>query len=221
MSDSKDFSEYKLTVRVSDHPSYKLAGSRHGSGVSANVACFTEEKGARSTRAVICYKCGQISLAADGAFSSLCKHCGVHMNLEDFSLSPYSKKKLVETHGDVYIQPGGNLTGMTIRCRNLIMDGWADGQLYCQGSLILNQSGSIRGIVQANRLKVSRRAKVAFLENVYLRTAEVDGEVTGNLFCEGIVSLGENAVLVGDVTANTLILPLGAVFKGNYRINKN
>lgn len=221
MSERKDFSEYKLTVRESDKPSGKLVGPKQRLLSPGKTKPVADVGIGNQTRAVICFRCSQISIVTNGAFSTQCKHCGAHMNLEDFTLSPYSKKKLVETHGDVYIHPGARLTGMTIRCQNLIMDGSADGQFYCFGNLIINQSCTIRGLVQAGRLKVSRKARVAFLENVYLKAAEIDGEVTGNLFCDGIVSLGDSAVLVGDVTAHSLLMPLGSVYKGNYRIAQN
>ncbi len=218
-----DYSQYTPVPRVSPQPSLKLLGTRSrlftGAEQGENQQEALSEEG--PNRAVICFHCGQISVVPEQALSAQCKHCGEYMNLKDVTLTASSRRTLVCTQGDIVVESGASLSGMTLLCRQLTMDGWADGRIYCQGELRLNHSGSIDGIVQAHTLRVSKKNKVAFHRTVRLKSAVIEGEVTGNILCEGPVTLGPSGVVMGDITATSLELPLGSVHKGKFHVARN
>lgn len=75
------------------------------------------------------------------------------------------------------------------------------GDLVVSETLTVNRTGVITGTVQA-------------------KNAEVWGRIEGDLVCDGRVELGENAVLVGNLTAKELVVQQGAMFDGQSIMSK-
>lgn len=217
MSGQPDISQWNLQIRMSDEPSRKLLGPSHYPSLfNKDLASSRTEKG-EDVRAIICFDCGQISFASDKAASAKCKYCGLEMMMSDMSLGTEKREDSIITQGSIAIEEGQCFSGKAIMCRNMAVDGWISGLIYCLGQLKINCSGVFADPVQAHSIFISPGAKVEFLATVRTKGVVIEGEVTGNIICEGTLVLGAGAILRGDVVAAKLEKSPKATHKGKYR----
>jgi len=78
----------------------------------------------------------------------------------------------------------------------LRVDGTLKGQLSSTGTLVVGPSGRVEA------------------DPVRVRDAVVAGQLSGKLEASHLVKLESTAVLVGDITAEVLVIEEGAVFRG-------
>ena len=79
------------------------------------------------------------------------------------------------------------------------IDGIYKGKIEIDGSLVLGDSGSITGDVNANYFLVA-------------------GEVNGNITCETQLHFASTAKVVGDIKASSLIVDEGSQVTGHYNV---
>ena len=91
----------------------------------------------------------------------------------------------------------GRMTGQ----ESVRIDGVYKGAIEIDGSLVLGDSGSITGNVQASYFLVA-------------------GEMMGNVKCHTQLHFASTARVVGDVTAQSLIIDEGSQVTGRYRIGE-
>jgi len=75
------------------------------------------------------------------------------------------------------------------------IDGSFSGELNAEGSVIVGDSGSIKGNVKASKVTIA-------------------GKIEGNIHCNGILELTSNGKLYGDVQVKAISIEDGAVFDG-------
>lgn len=207
----------KLTLRESPYPSYKLLGPRYFPNLADNLQKLGLEKKKGETSPIICFDCGQISYVSENLKTSNCRHCGVEMSMKDFVIDQEFRGSAIRTQGVVHVVPGTRLTGSSIMCRKMIMDGWLSGQIFCWGELLLNSSGTFEYTVQAHTVNVARGTEISLQRALRAKYVFVEGKVSGHIICDGTVELAEGALLMGDVIAGKLIVPSRAKHKGKYR----
>ena len=78
----------------------------------------------------------------------------------------------------------------------LRVDGTLKGQLSSSGTLVVGPSGKVEA------------------DPVRVRDAVIAGQLSGKLEASHMVRLESTAVLVGDITAEVLVIEEGAVFRG-------
>ena len=81
------------------------------------------------------------------------------------------------------------------------IDGVYKGAIEIDGSLVLGDSGSVTGDVQASYFFVA-------------------GELMGNIECDTHLHFGPTARVIGDVNAQSLIIDEGSQVTGRYRIGE-
>lgn len=167
-------------------------------------------------RSIICFECGKISLVPSVAFSTQCKHCGVYTNLENIRVQALSKRSLIRTQGDVFVEPFVSLRNCQIFCNRLVMEGVVDGDIFCHQDLVIESTCTISGSVVAHTLRIGKNAEVTFVRRAEVHTVIVEGSLVGNIRCQGDCLLKTGSVLMGDVEAMHLELPYGAVHKGSF-----
>jgi cytoskeletal protein CcmA (bactofilin family) len=168
-------------------------------------------------RFAICFECGDSHVANALANSTQCRKCGRLISLEDQHIRQGCRSQ-IQTRGDVYIHKKGIVLGASIECHNLIVEGDFTGSAECSGDLILRRHGKIIGKVKCGRLLVEKRAKVEFLNIVEMNECRIDGIVTGNLACRGLLALEKKATLTGNIKVGTLTVADGAKHTGKIQM---
>ncbi len=168
-------------------------------------------------REVICFKCEHSFKAISEAQSSQCPKCGGYISLLDHDINePWNRR--IETRGDVIIQKTGSVSGTTVRCHHLTVLGALAGSVECSGDLTIRSHGKIIGTVQCRHLHVEKGAHVEFLNPVTADTATIGGNVRGQIFCTGSVTLEKRAQLHGLVRTTSLIIKPGAKHSGTIEV---
>jgi cytoskeletal protein CcmA (bactofilin family) len=94
-----------------------------------------------------------------------------------------------------------NITGTIKFGESMRIDGNFDGELISDnGELIVGKTGNIKA-------------------NIKVRSAVVEGRVDGNIRASDKVELKQNAHLIGDLQAKTLVVEKGVVFVGKCNVN--
>jgi cytoskeletal protein CcmA (bactofilin family)/Zn finger protein HypA/HybF involved in hydrogenase expression len=164
-------------------------------------------------REVCCFGCSHTFSAIAEAQSSQCPKCGRYVSLLDYEITDASNRR-IQTRGNVIIQKNGTVSGATVKCHHLTVIGELAGSVECSGDLIIRSSGRILGTVQCRNLRVEKGARVEFLNPVTATTANIDGQVRGQITCTGTVTLEKRAQLHGLVITSSLILKQGANHTG-------
>ena len=164
-------------------------------------------------REISCFGCGHTYSAVGDAQSSQCPKCSGYISLLDYSITEHWNRR-IETCGDVVIQKSGVVAGVTLKCHNLIVLGELAGSVECTGDLIIRSHGKIIGKVNCRNLRVEKGARVEFLNPVTAATAFIDGNVRGQIFCSGAITLEKRAHLQGLVRTTSLVVKPGAKHTG-------
>lgn len=172
-----------------------------------------------NTRKAICFECGDAHDANALSNSTQCRKCGRMISLANHDIkSSWSSR--IQTRGDVFIHKKGVVTGATIQCHHMIVEGEFTGSVECSGDLTLRRHGKIMGKVICDRLLVEKRAKIDFLNPVETNECRIDGLVTGNISCRGRLSLEKKATLAGNIKVGTLTVADGAKHTGQIQMGR-
>ena len=168
---------------------------------------------AKPPRDIRCFTCSHSYTTVAEAQSSQCPKCSGYISLDDYDIADNWNRR-IQTCGDVIIQKSGTVTGVTLQCHNLTVLGELAGSVECSGDLIIRSNGKIVGKVTCKNLRVEKGARVEFLNPVSATTAFIDGNVRGQIFCSGVITLEKRAQLQGLVRASSLIVKPGAKHTG-------
>lgn len=172
---------------------------------------------ARPSRQISCFDCGHSYSTVGEAQSSQCPKCSGYVSLQDHEIITYWNRR-IQTGGNVIIQKSGTVAGVNIQCHDLTVLGELAGSVECTGDVIIRTSGKITGNVQCRNLRVEKNARVEFLNPVNAETAYIDGNVRGQIFCSGAITLEKRAHLQGLVRTANLIVRPGAKHTGTIEV---
>ncbi len=175
------------------------------------------KKKAATERLVACFECGDAHLANARANSTQCRKCGRLISLKDQHIKEAWSSK-IQTRGNVYIHRKGIVSGASIQCHNLVVEGDFTGNAECSGDLTLRRHGKIVGDVACDRLLVEKRAQVEFLNLVEMNECRIDGNVSGDLACRGRLALEKKATLTGNIKVGSLTVADGAKHRGQIQM---
>lgn len=164
-------------------------------------------------REITCFNCSYSYKAVGEAQSSQCPKCSTYISLVDYDINERWNRP-IQTCGDVVIQKAGIVSGVTLRCHHLTVLGELAGSVECSGDLIIRSHGKIIGKVRCKNLRVEKGARVEFLNPVTAATAFIDGQVRGQIYCTGSITLEKRAHLQGLVRTSSLIVKPGAKHTG-------
>ena len=91
---------------------------------------------------------------------------------------------------------GTNITGDITTNSSLRIDGQVDGNVNCNGKLVLGKDGIITG-------------------NIIATEVELDGTVEGYINAEVLLTLHQTAIVNGDIRTGRLVIEDGAQIDGN------
>ena len=80
---------------------------------------------------------------------------------------------------------------------------------------IIRSNSKITGTVKCRKLRIEKGARVEFLNPVTATSAFIDGNVRGQIFCSGPITLEKRAHLQGLVRTTSLIVRPGAKHTGS------
>jgi cytoskeletal protein CcmA (bactofilin family)/Zn finger protein HypA/HybF involved in hydrogenase expression len=164
-------------------------------------------------REVICFGCGHQFSAIAEAQSSQCPKCSGYVSLIDYQISEHWNRR-IETRGNVVIEKTGSVSGATVRCHHLTVLGELAGSVECSGDLVIRSHGKIIGTVHCRNLRIEKGARVEFLNPVTATSASIDGQVRGQIYCTGSITLEKRAMLHGLVRTSGLVVKPGAKHTG-------
>ncbi len=167
----------------------------------------------RPPRKITCFNCSYSYNTAGEAQSSQCPKCSGYISLLDYEINEVWNRR-IQTCGNVIIQKSGVVSGVTLRCHDLIVLGEIAGSVECSGDLIIRSHGKIIGKVHCKNLRIEKGARVEFLHPVTATSAFIDGHVRGQITCTGPVTLEKRAHLQGLVRTSSLIVKAGATHTG-------
>lgn len=168
---------------------------------------------AKPPRPVTCFNCGHSYTAVGEAQSSQCPKCSGYISLLNYDITENWNRR-IQTCGDVVIQKSGIVAGAQLQCHDLTVLGELAGSVECSGKVVIRSSGKITGNVVCRQLRVEKGARVEFLNPVTAETAYIDGNVRGQIFCSGPITLEKRAHLQGLVRTTSLVVKPGAKHTG-------
>jgi cytoskeletal protein CcmA (bactofilin family)/Zn finger protein HypA/HybF involved in hydrogenase expression len=171
----------------------------------------------KPSRQITCFNCGHSYSTVGEAQSSQCPKCSGYVSLLNHDITtPWNRR--IQTGGNVVIQKSGAVSGVNIQCHDLTVLGELAGSVECSGTVVIRTSGKITGKVQCRTLRVEKGARVEFLNPVTAETAYIDGNVRGQIFCSGTITLEKRAQLHGLVRTTDLIFRPGAKHTGTLEV---
>lgn len=184
-------------------------GSSHASPVPV--------KGQRSVR---CFECGQIQLVTAAARSTQCGRCTRYISLEDYEITD-AWSHIIQTRGDITIAKHGKLIGTEVACHDLTVNGELSASVDCSGDAVFRGPGRILGTMHCRHLRVERKAKLTFPHGIVAESADLYGQLDGNLLCSGTVHVYKSARILGDITASKIEIADGGLLSGKGNIEEN
>lgn len=171
-------------------------------------------------RDIACFSCGHRQQVSTEAQSTSCPGCGSYIDLRDFKIAgPFGRS--IQTQGEVIITPKGDVAGARIACGSALIEGKLKGTLYCTGVARVKLHGKFLGGVDVNKLLVEKKSEVEFTKPVKARAAEINGKVTGQIICDGCVTINKGGVLEGVVHARAITVEKGGIFSGDLFIGQS
>jgi len=166
---------------------------------------------------VRCFQCGADLAVAVAAASSMCKHCGSHVDLADYRITQTVSKNF-RTHGRLVVEEKGYVLNADALVGDAVIKGRFIGKLVAAGTLEIYSSANIKGSFTAARLVIPAGHHFRWPEPLRFEAADIGGELAATLQTAGTVRLRATARFFGAVQARNLVVESGAVFVGTARI---
>ncbi|MGJ8677304.1 MAG: polymer-forming cytoskeletal protein [Akkermansiaceae bacterium] len=170
-------------------------------------------------REVSCFECDHSHQAPALASSTNCPGCGMYITLKDFEIQDIWNQR-IQTRGNVTIYKKASVTGITIQCHNLLVNGKFTGGVNCSGDFTINSHSKIMGTVKCKRLIIEKKANVEFSNHVYAQEVIIDGSAIGHFTCTGKLQLKKKATITGDIKVATMTMEEGAKHTGRMSIGQ-
>ena len=168
-------------------------------------------------RDVVCYECGQSCHVPSAALSSNCIHCHAHLNMADVEIRPGSRRLTVRTLGNVHVLPGTVLSGLSIVCNNMEVDGRVSGSFRCMGTLSFNVSSVVEGSISAGKLVVNKGAEVELMVGAVAESVGLYGSLKGRLQCKGELHVYRGGAYTGVCKAAEVVVAPGGRYDDQSR----
>lgn len=171
-------------------------------------------------RMVQCFDCPVSHPVPLAASSTLCPECGQYLSLEDQEIKGRHNNR-VRTRGNVIITKRAKVAANEIFCHDLVIEGEFSGTAHCSGNLTIRHKGNLGGPFHCQSFHVADRAKVTFSAPVHVaQKAEIDGDLRGDVLCDGPVHLHKNSLLTGALRCSKLDIDSGATHDGTISVGR-
>lgn len=172
------------------------------------------ERPAVPMREVRCYECGKRTAVPAAAMSANCTHCHTHLNMTDVELKPSSRRLTIRTVGKVTVQPDTVLSHLSVVCSDMEINGQVSGAFRCFGTLTFRNSMRVEGRVRASHLVVEKGAEIVFAEGAEVKTAVIEGRVSGILNAQKHVTVPRGGELIGTCVCPKIEVEPGGRYSG-------
>lgn len=166
-------------------------------------------------REVECFSCRRRTSVPVTALSAKCGHCSAYIKLDDVILHSRTHRTRVQTCGSVTVQANADLKGLSIECRDLVLNGRASGDFLCRGVCKIKTDQHISGTIAARRLVVEKKTTVTVTSGIRVKNAWIHGVMEGSLTAEDTVTIHRHAKFLGDITARRLVIEEGGIHQGS------
>ncbi len=164
-----------------------------------------------------CFDCGHKFKTSRSARSANCPTCGAYISLEDVEINMNATQP-VKTRGDVIIRKRGHLAASSLQCRDLRCFGNLEANVECSGDAIFKATGTVIGEIRCRRFIVEKGSDLVFRNPIRAEEVEIQARITGNVFSSGLVLIGANGSVNGDVTARSVSIEPGGELNGAMNI---
>ena len=144
----------------------------------------------------------------------MCKKCSRYIDLKDYRIANAVSKNF-KTKGSFVIEPKGYVFNTEVVVADAIIKGRLLGKLTVENSLTLFSTAEIKGTFAAGHLIIPAENHFRWKETIKVRSAEIGGELAGNLLAGGEVVFLSTARFFGDVRAKSVQVENGAVIVGH------
>jgi cytoskeletal protein CcmA (bactofilin family)/DNA-directed RNA polymerase subunit RPC12/RpoP len=179
-------------------------------------SAHTQATPSRDSRRVACFSCGTELDVPLTAQSTMCKRCSSHIDLRDYQITSTVSKNF-KTKGRFVLEETGYLLNTDTWAGELVLKGKVRGKVAAD-TLSIYPTAEIKGSFKAARLIIPAVTNFRWPETIAVNTAEIAGELVGNLQAAGTVVLKGSARFFGDVSAAAIMVESGAVWVGKARI---
>jgi cytoskeletal protein CcmA (bactofilin family)/DNA-directed RNA polymerase subunit RPC12/RpoP len=174
-------------------------------------------KSAPELKRVICFECGAELEVPAAAESTMCKRCSRYVDLKDYHIVNAVSKNF-KTKGAFVIEPKGYVFNTEAIVGDAVIKGRFLGKLVAERSLTVYSTAEIKGSFTARHLIVPVANYFRWQEPLRVGSAEVAGELVGNLHAAHTVTLKSTARFFGNLEAANLAVEAGAVVVGQMRV---
>src|SRR5882672_3693141 len=158
----------------------------------------------RGTRRVRCFTCGTDLDVPATAQSTMCKRCSSHLDLQDYHITSTVSKNF-KTKGRFVIEESGYLLNTDSIAGEVILRGKLRGKMAADVFQI-DPTAEIKGSFKAGKLIIPAITNFRWPETIPVDTAEIAGELVGNLQATSTVVLKSTARLFGNIKAGAIVI---------------
>ncbi len=168
-------------------------------------------------RHITCFECGAGLEVPASAESTMCKWCSCYVDLHDYRIATAMAKNF-KTKGTLAVEFKGYVFNTESIAGDAVIKGKYHGKLIVERSLTIYSTADIKGSLAAAHLVIPAENHFRWPGPLQVGSAEIAGELAGNLRAEGTVVLKSTARLFGDVEAGKLVVEAGTVLVGRMRV---
>jgi cytoskeletal protein CcmA (bactofilin family) len=161
---------------------------------------------------ITCFECGTELDVPASAESTMCKRCGRYVDLHNYVINAAVSKNF-KTRGSFTVESKGYVFNTETITREAVIKGRFHGKLIAE-SLTVYSGSEIKGSLKFEHLIIPAENHFRWPETIKTSSAEIAGELTGNLHATGTVTLKATARWFGDLMAGNLVVEAGAVVVG-------
>jgi cytoskeletal protein CcmA (bactofilin family) len=169
---------------------------------------------AADQREVTCPHCQLPAVVPGAALSHCCLECGSYFPLGDYEISGVSQANLA-TAGTVSIHHGARLDAAWVRCGELVVYGQATGALTVTGTAEFHGEGDSVGELHCGHLIVASGARRIFHQRIFALSADINGEISGDVCCAGRLQVARGGAIHGAVLAGQVAIAPGGRINGS------
>ncbi len=167
---------------------------------------------------VRCFDCNGEQEAGAAAQSATCKHCGAYIDLQNYKISG-SFSRDIKTAGSLLVLARADLASSKVMCGSATIYGKVRANLYCSGDVTIRYDGKLYGEIEGRHLHVEKGAAVECVRPLRVTSAEIEGRIEANIFCEGPLIVRRTGHLIGKLTAKGFDVEKGGRFDGDLTIS--
>jgi cytoskeletal protein CcmA (bactofilin family) len=166
---------------------------------------------------ITCFECGAELDVPVSAESTMCQWCSCYVDLHNYRITTAMAKNF-KTKGALVIEPKGCIFNTDSIAGDAVIKGKYHGKLTVERSLTIYSTADVKGNLQAAHLVIPAENHFHWPGPLPVGSAEIAGELAGNLRAHGAVVLKSTARLFGDVEAKSLVVDGGAIIVGKMRV---